>query len=65
MSENNDSTIIKNEVDCLGNFNPRDGLCSRKCSLAMRCIIEYNRRTRLEEFMDLLEFEDIGPADLH
>ena len=65
MSDSSDSTIIKDEVGCVGNFNPQDSLCYRRCPLALRCIIECNRRARLEQFMGILEFEDIGPADLH
>jgi hypothetical protein len=64
MSDRQGATKINDEVGCIGDYNPHDHLCCRKCSLALRCIVECNRRDRLEQFMGLLEFEDIGPADL-
>jgi hypothetical protein len=63
-----DSTTVaagKDEIGCVGDFNPHESFCYRKCPLSLRCIIECNRRARLEQFMDVLEFDDIGPVDLH
>lgn len=52
------------EMGCVGRFNSYDTFCYRKCPLSVRCIIERNRKDRLEHFMDFLELEDIGPVDL-
>lgn len=65
MSDISDSMVLKDELGCVGNFNPQDTFCYRKCPLSLRCIIEGNRKARLEQFLEILEFEDIGPADLH
>ena len=59
------STTVQDEVGCIGNFNPQDNFCYRKCALSLRCIIECNRQARLEKFIDILEFEHIGPVDLN
>ncbi len=65
MSDIPESMTGKDQIGCLGNFNPHDNFCYRKCPLSLRCIIECNRRARLEQFMEILEFEDIGPVDFH
>lgn len=65
MNDNPGSKSLNDELGCIGDFNPQDKKCYRRCPLSLRCIMECNRRERLEQFMDFLEFEDIGPADLH
>jgi len=64
MNDISASQIVQDEIGCIGNFNPQDNFCYRKCALSVRCIIESNRLARLEKFMDILELEDIGPVDL-
>ncbi len=64
MNETTASQEVSDEFGCVGNFNPRDSFCYRKCALSLRCIIECNRQARLEKYMDILELENIGPVDL-
>ena len=64
MNDFSASTTVKDEVGCIGSFNPHDTFCYRKCALSLRCIIECNRQARLERFMEIMELEDIGPVDL-
>lgn len=64
MSDTSGTTNAKDELGCIGRFDHHDTFCYRECPLSMRCIIERNRKARLEQFMDFLELEDIGPVDL-
>ena len=65
MNDLSASTTPQDEIGCIGDFNPKDTFCYKKCVLAVRCIIECNRQARLENYMDILEMENIGPVDLH
>lgn len=55
----------QDDVGCLGRFNSQSRLCTRKCPLAMRCIIEYNRKLDMMETDDLFGFQDSDAANTH
>lgn len=52
-------------IGCIGNYNPQDRLCTRKCAMAMKCIIEYNRKVALSQLADIFGEEDLSMANNH
>lgn len=59
-----DRLFRQDEMGCLGDFNPNSRLCTRKCALAVRCIIVYNHRIETMEVDDLFGFQDSDIAPI-
>ncbi len=58
--------ITKNDhIGCIGNYNPQDWLCTKKCALAVKCIIEYKRKVELSQLEDIFGEEDVNMIDMH
>lgn len=50
-------------LDCFGNFDISDKVCTKHCALCLKCIIERDQNDRLELLEDLMNTEAM-PARL-
>ena len=50
---------MDDHLGCFGNFNIEDPICSKECSLRIRCTIERDQNIRLEIFEDLVGEDDL------
>ncbi|MDY6905594.1 MAG: hypothetical protein SWH61_13030 [Thermodesulfobacteriota bacterium] len=58
--------LDKNDyIGCIGNYNPQDRLCTKKCALALKCVIEYNRNIELTQLEEIFGEEDMGIAGIN
>ena len=55
LSSTNDT---KDVVGCLGEFNRKDEICLKYCSLNIRCIIELERNTQMDILDELFYAEE-------
>ena len=60
MKKNQLAVITADEaVDCFGDFNKKDRLCTRYCILRLRCAIEQEQNLRSALFEELAASETI------
>ena len=52
--------IADSHLDCFGEFNPKDSICKKKCSVCIRCNIEKNRTQELLLSDEIFDLEDTG-----
>ena len=58
MKKNQLAVITADEaVDCFGDFNKKDRLCTRYCILRLRCAIEQEQNLRSALFEELVASE--------
>jgi hypothetical protein len=58
MRKNKLTVITTDEsVDCFGDFNNKDRLCSKYCILRLRCAIEQEQNLRSALFEELVASE--------
>ncbi len=50
---------INDYLDCFGQFNLADTICTRHCALRLRCAIEQDQNTRLEILEDMVAAENM------
>ncbi|SCX77188.1 MULTISPECIES: hypothetical protein [Desulfoluna] len=50
-------------LDCFGNFDINDKVCTKHCALCLKCIIERDQNDRMELIEDLMNTEAM-PARL-
>ncbi|WP_300668789.1 hypothetical protein [Desulfoluna sp.] len=50
-------------IDCFGNFDINDKVCTKHCALCLKCIIERDQNDRMELIEDLMS-SDSMPARL-
>ena len=46
--------LFSDSLDCMGEFNSKDGICRNHCALRLRCAIEHSQKTRLELIEDIM-----------
>jgi hypothetical protein len=46
-------------VGCFGDFNIKDTICRKRCSLNIRCALERDQSIRLELLEDLIATDDM------
>jgi hypothetical protein len=49
--------VLRDDLGCLGDFNPEDRMCFKFCALSLRCAIESNHHIQAEILEDLMYSE--------
>lgn len=57
--KNNSGLDLDDYLGCFGNFNRRNPVCKKFCSVNLRCAIELDQNVRIEMIEDLVSAEDI------
>lgn len=59
MSTNLYAVITSDEpMDCFGDYNKSNSLCSKYCAIRLRCAIEQNNNMRIEILEELMASEE-------
>ncbi|MDY6824679.1 MAG: hypothetical protein SWH68_12915 [Thermodesulfobacteriota bacterium] len=52
-------------IGCIGSYNPHERLCTKKCPLVLKCIVEYTRKVELSQLEDIFGEEDVSIINMH
>ena len=54
-----DMLTLDDHLDCFGEFDSNDPICTKRCAINLRCAIESDKKARLELLDDLVETDSL------